>query len=162
MKSRAVVLEQFNRPLAVREFDLPPAPDGGMIVECGFGGICGTDLHLSAGHLPIPVPLVLGHEGLGVVRELGAGTTLDATGAGLKPGDTVMWASSIACGTCVPCRLHREPTLCENRRTYGVNRSIVDGSELSERTPTVSTGAQVRAGNAVDPSPPRFDTPVAV
>lgn len=128
---RAVVLEEFGRPLSLREFAIPPAPDGGMIVACGHGGVCGTDLHLCQGHLAIPTPLVLGHEGLGVVRELGPGTHQDATGAELAPGDAVMWASSIACGVCPPCRLHREPTLCENRRTYGVNRSLADGPELA-------------------------------
>ncbi|MEU7041081.1 alcohol dehydrogenase catalytic domain-containing protein [Streptomyces varsoviensis] len=128
---RAVVLESFGRPLALRTFDLPAPPDGGMVVACTYGGICGTDLHLQQGHLAIPTPLVLGHEGIGVVRELGAGAARDATGAELRPGDTVMWASSIACGRCVPCRLHREPTLCENRRTYGVNRSVEQGPALS-------------------------------
>ncbi|MBX7464466.1 zinc-binding dehydrogenase [Streptomyces sp. MAG02] len=128
---RAVVLEEFNAPLKLREFALPPAPDGGMIVACGYGGVCGTDLHLRQGHLDIPVPLVLGHEGLGVIEELGAGTHRDATGAPLAAGDTVMWASSIACGVCPPCRLHREPTLCEQRRTYGVNRAVDSGPELS-------------------------------
>ncbi|OKJ37233.1 zinc-binding dehydrogenase [Streptomyces sp. CB01580] len=128
---RAVVLEEFNASPRLREFPLPQAPDGGVIVACGYGGICGTDLHLQQGHLDIPTPLVLGHEGLGVVRELGAGTRHDATGAPLAAGDTVMWASSIACGVCPPCRLHREPTLCERRRTYGVNRALADGPELS-------------------------------
>lgn len=70
---RAVVLEEFGRPPRLREFPLPPAPAGGMVVACGYGGICGTDLHLQQGHLDIPVPLVLGHEGLGVIRELGDG-----------------------------------------------------------------------------------------
>ncbi|WP_407552383.1 zinc-binding dehydrogenase [Streptomyces sp. Pv4-95] len=128
---RAVVLEEFGQPLRLRTFGLPPAPDGGMVVACGYGGICGTDLHLRQGHLDIPVPLVLGHEGLGVISELGSWAHQDATGAPLAEGDTVMWASSIACGVCPPCRLHREPTLCENRRTYGVNRSLADGPELS-------------------------------
>ncbi|MFG2889743.1 zinc-binding dehydrogenase [Streptomyces sp. NPDC048248] len=128
---RAVVLEEFGKPLRLRTFGLPQAPDGGMVVACGYGGICGTDLHLRQGHLDIPVPLVLGHEGLGVIDELGPGAHRDATGAPVAEGDTVMWASSIACGVCPPCRLHREPTLCENRRTYGVNRSLADGPELS-------------------------------
>ncbi|MGW1194622.1 zinc-binding dehydrogenase [Streptomyces sp. NPDC002536] len=128
---KAVVLEEFGEPLALREFGIPQAPAGGMVVACGYGGICGTDLHLQQGHLPIPTPLVLGHEGYGVIRELGAGEHRDATGAPLAEGDAVMWASSIACGECPPCRLHREPTLCENRRTYGVNRPLTDGAELS-------------------------------
>ncbi|MER7754245.1 alcohol dehydrogenase catalytic domain-containing protein [Kitasatospora sp. NPDC097643] len=131
-RGKAVVLEEFGKPLALREYEVPAAPAGGMVVACRHGGICGTDLHLQQGHLPIPTPLVLGHEGLGTVHELGAGAPAhDATGAALRTGDTVMWASSIACGSCVPCRLHREPTLCENRRTYGVNRSTTDGPELS-------------------------------
>jgi len=41
-----------------------------------------------------------------------------------------MWASSIACGVCVPCQVYREPTLCEARQTYGVNRTLSDGSGL--------------------------------
>jgi threonine dehydrogenase-like Zn-dependent dehydrogenase len=129
--SRAVVLESFNEPLALRAFTVPAAPDGGLVVACRHGGICGTDLHLRQGHLAIPTPLVLGHEGLGTVHELGAGTTRDALGEPMQPGDTVMWASSIACGTCPPCRLHREPTLCENRRTYGVNRPVGEEPALS-------------------------------
>lgn len=135
---RAVVLEEVGRPSVVREFPIPPAPAGGAVVACGYGGVCGTDLHLQQGHLAVPTPLVLGHEGLGTLRALGdapAGdgpaSAVDATGAPLAVGDTVMWASSIACGTCPPCRLHREPTLCENRRTYGVNRSLTDGPALS-------------------------------
>lgn len=120
--SRAVVLDRFGHPPTVREFPVPAAPPGGMIVAVRYGGVCGTDLHLQQGHLDVPVPLVLGHEGLGIVHELGAGTTRDTSGAPLRVGDTVMWASSIACGSCVPCLAHREPTLCENRRTYGVNR----------------------------------------
>lgn len=126
LTSYAVVLERFCEPLAVREFPVPSPPEFGMVIATRYGGICGTDLHLHRGHLDVPVPLVLGHEGIGVVHELGEGTTTDSQGSSLRPGDQVMWASSIACGTCMPCMAHREPTLCENRRTYGVNRSIVD------------------------------------
>src|SRR5205814_8739805 len=55
----------------------------------------------------------------------------DANGAHLRRGDAVMWASSIACGRCVPCRMHREPTLCKHRRTYGVNRPTREEPALS-------------------------------
>ncbi|MDI5961339.1 zinc-binding dehydrogenase [Streptantibioticus silvisoli] len=129
--SRAIVLKDFDTPPAEAEFPVGPPPVGGMTVACRYGGICGTDLHLAKGHLDVPVPLVLGHEGLGVVHELGEGTTHDVNGRALAPGDTVMWASSIACGRCHPCHELREPTLCENRRTYGVNRSLTGESPLA-------------------------------
>jgi threonine dehydrogenase-like Zn-dependent dehydrogenase len=130
-RSRAVVLTDFGRTPTVTEFDTPTPPPGGMVVACRYGGICGTDLHLIKGHLDVPTPLVLGHEGLGVVHELGKGTTHDVNGRPLWVGDPVMWASSIACGRCHPCQQLREPTLCERRRTYGVNRPTTAGSPLS-------------------------------
>lgn len=130
-RGRAVVLERFGEPPVQRTFEVPPPTAGEMVVAGRYGGICGTDVHLQQGHLPIPTPLVLGHEGLGVVSELGPGAGVDANGAPIRPGDAVMWASSISCGRCRPCRQHREPTLCENRRTYGVNRPIAEPPALS-------------------------------
>lgn len=131
-RSRAVVLRAFGEPLAIEEFELPSATEAGaMIVASRYGGVCGTDLHLQQGHLQVPTPLVLGHEGLGTVQELGPGAAHDTNGAPLHPGDPIMWASSISCGHCVPCRMHGDPTLCENRQTYGVNRPTTAGPALS-------------------------------
>ncbi|MCK9879087.1 alcohol dehydrogenase catalytic domain-containing protein [Frankia sp. Ag45/Mut15] len=130
-RARAAVLAEFGRDLKLHEFPVPAAPVGGLVVAVEYGGVCGTDLHLRQGRLDVPVPLVLGHEGLGVVHEIGPGGGADALGAPLDPGDRVMWASSIACGECVPCRSYREPTLCTRRHTYGVNRSTADEPALS-------------------------------
>jgi threonine dehydrogenase-like Zn-dependent dehydrogenase len=128
--ARAVVLKDFTSPPAVSRFDVPPPPPGGLTVACAYGGICGTDLHLARGHLEVPAPLVLGHEGLGTVHELGEGTVHDANGYPLAAGDTVTWASSISCGRCHACQISREPTLCRDRRTYGVNRPTTEKSPL--------------------------------
>jgi D-arabinose 1-dehydrogenase-like Zn-dependent alcohol dehydrogenase len=73
LRSRAVVLRTFGNALAMEEFDVPPAEEGATVVGIDYGGVCGTDLHLQLGHLDVPTPLVLGHEGLGTVHELGAG-----------------------------------------------------------------------------------------
>ncbi len=62
---------------------------------------------------------------------LGEGTARDSNGDPLHEGDTVMWASSISCGRCHACHELREPTLCGNRRTYGVNRRSSANSPLS-------------------------------
>lgn len=139
--SRAVVLERFGEPLALRTLAVPPAPRHGLVVACHYGGICGTDLHLQQGHLDVPTPLVLGHEGLGAVHELGTELDRDSHGVPLRPGDVVMWASSIACGRCAPCRQYREPTLCEHRRTYGVNRPIArTPGALPDEAPDETSG----------------------
>jgi threonine dehydrogenase-like Zn-dependent dehydrogenase len=131
-RSRAIVLGAFGEPLTIEEFELPPVTEAGsMIVASDYGGVCGTDLHLQQGHLDVPTPLVLGHEGLGRVQQLGPDTTHDTNGTPLRPGDTVMWASSISCGRCVPCRVHGDPMLCESRATYGVNRPTTDAPALS-------------------------------
>jgi threonine dehydrogenase-like Zn-dependent dehydrogenase len=130
-RSRAVVLRRFGEPLVLEEFDVPPAPDGGLVVASTYGGICGTDIHLQRGHLDVPTPLVLGHEGLGVVHELGPNAHRDINGEQLREGDRVMWASSISCGRCSSCVVHKEPTLCKNRLTYGVNRPTTSEPALS-------------------------------
>jgi threonine dehydrogenase-like Zn-dependent dehydrogenase len=126
-----VVLRRFGEPLLLDEFDVPPVPEAGLVVASTYGGICGTDVHLQRGHLNVPTPLVLGHEGLGVVQELGPQMQRDVNGEPLREGDRVMWASSIACGRCRPCVVHHEPTLCMNRQTYGVNRPTTDEPALS-------------------------------
>lgn len=131
-RSRAVVLRAFCEPLAIEEFELPATKEAGaMIVASRYGGVCGTDLHLQRGHLKVATPLVLGHEGLGTVHELGPGGASDVNGAPLRPGDPVMWASSISCGHCIPCLMHGDATLCENRQTYGVTRPTAAAPALS-------------------------------
>jgi D-arabinose 1-dehydrogenase-like Zn-dependent alcohol dehydrogenase len=69
---------------------VPPAGEGAIVAAVDCGGVCGTDLHLQRGHLDVPTPLLLGHEGLGTVHELGRGVDRDANGAALRPGDRVM------------------------------------------------------------------------
>jgi threonine dehydrogenase-like Zn-dependent dehydrogenase len=154
-----VVLRTFGEPLVVDEFVVPPADEGALVVGVDYGGVCGTDLHLQRGHLNVPTPLVLGHEGLGIVHELGRGVERDATGVVLRPGDRVMWASSIACGRCVPCRLHGDSTLCETRLTYGVNRPTSAGPALSGAW---AEYVYLRNGTAVVKVPDAIDSVAAM
>lgn len=131
LTSRAAVLTEFGKDIAIETFEVPAPPVNGAIVEISYAGICGTDLHLQKGHLPILTPLVLGHEGLGRIHRLHPSLNTDAKGTQIKSGDIVMWASSISCGHCEACSIWREPTLCDHRKTYGVNRSTATDEPLS-------------------------------
>lgn len=119
--ARAAVLASFDTPFEVRDLEVGRPDEGGAIVSVTHGGICGTDLHLQHGRLPVPLPLVFGHEGVGRIEEL-HGEVADASGARLEVGDHVTWASSIPCGSCRACRVDGQRTLCPARRIYGINQ----------------------------------------
>jgi threonine dehydrogenase-like Zn-dependent dehydrogenase len=121
-RSRAVVLREFGAQLDLAEFEVPEPGPGAAVVAVELGGICGTDAHLQRGHLPMPLPVVLGHEAVGRVIGLGDGLDRDVLGQPIAPGDLVTWASSIACGRCHWCLREQEPTLCADRAVYGINR----------------------------------------
>ena len=119
--ARASVLEQFNAPLALREFSLPTKCDpGAALVRTEMAGICGTDVHLWKGQLPIALPIILGHETVGRIERLGEGLERDWTGQSLKTGDRVTWTSSSSCGECYYCAETGQPTRCPQRRAYGI------------------------------------------
>jgi threonine dehydrogenase-like Zn-dependent dehydrogenase len=119
--AKASVLEAFKAPLQVREYPLPEKLEAGAaLVRTEMAGICGTDVHLWKGELPISLPVILGHETVGVIERLGAGLEMDWTGAPLKVGDRVTWNSAISCGQCFYCAEKKQPTRCPHRRAYGI------------------------------------------
>jgi threonine dehydrogenase-like Zn-dependent dehydrogenase len=150
----AVVLPGVGEPLELRPVEIrePGAGDVGVRVE--HGGVCGTDLHIHQGQLEVPMPLVLGHEGIGVVEAAGPRAAC-VDGTAPAAGERVMWASSISCGRCWQCRVASEPTLCTDRRTYGVNRAVAEpggpGGSWSERMRLVEGTAVVAVPEGVDP-----------
>ena len=118
---KAVILDQFKAPLKLREYPLPERLDAGAaLVQTEMAGICGTDVHLWQGELPIKLPVILGHETVGRIQKLGAGLTKDWSGQPLKVGDRVTWNSAISCGKCYYCADKRQPTRCPERRAYGI------------------------------------------
>lgn len=119
--ARAAVMTAFRRPIELREYPLPTALEpGDVLVRIELAGICGTDVHLHAGQLEVPLPLIMGHESVGRVAAMG-GAVRDWLGRPLVAGDRVAWTAGRACGTCRYCRLHRLPSRCQNRKAYGVN-----------------------------------------
>ena len=119
--ARASVLEQFKAPLVLRNYEVPSQLEpGAALVRTEMAGICGTDVHLWKGELPITLPIILGHETVGRIEKLGEGVEKDWTGQSLSVGDRVTWNPSAACGTCYYCAEKRQPTRCTSRRAYGI------------------------------------------
>lgn len=129
--ARGVVLRAFNEALTLEEAPVPEPGEGAIVARIELGGVCGTDVHLHHGNLPIPTPVILGHEAVGRVWKLGAGVTTDFTGEPLREGDRITWASNIPCGRCHWCVVEKERTLCENRKVYGINQRFDEGPRLS-------------------------------
>tara|TARA_R110002096_G_scaffold273422_3_gene467227 strand:- start:18298 stop:19410 length:1113 start_codon:yes stop_codon:yes gene_type:complete len=106
MKALAAVLHQSGKPLSVEEVEvLPPGP-GEVQVRIKAAGVCHSDLHVIKGDLPMPTPIIPGHEGAGIVEAVGKGVTEVAEGDHVLP----MWRMS--CGRCEYC-LGGKPALCD-------------------------------------------------
>lgn len=116
---RCVVLGTPNKPLELHELRVPAPGPGGVVARVSFGGVCGTDVHLWHGEYPLPYPIVLGHEGIGVLEDLGAGVTHDHAGASVKKGDAIYWCPIAACHRCYYCTVVKDFTACENASWFG-------------------------------------------
>jgi len=120
--SKAAVLRAYQQDLEIRDYPLPSSVGPGeAMIRVEMAGICGTDVHLWKGELPVPLPVILGHESAGRLEVLGEGLTHDWRGHPLSPGDRVTWASSVVCGECFYCRIKRQPTRCVGRKAYGIS-----------------------------------------
>lgn len=116
--SRRAYIERPNEPIGFAELELPPAPPGGAIVAIEYGGVCGSDVHVWRGARPLAGPLVLGHEGIGTIAELGEGARTDYAGAPVAVGDRVYLAPQRPCHRCHACTVENEFAACEHRDEY--------------------------------------------
>lgn len=124
-------LTAFGEPLEQVRYEPVGAEPGAIVADVTHAGVCGTDMHLQQGRMQIPLPVILGHEAVGVVRELGDGVTADALGQPLAVGDAISWMSNIPCGECFYCSTENQPSLCESRKVYGINQSSGQWPHLS-------------------------------
>jgi L-iditol 2-dehydrogenase len=120
IRGKASILDGPDGAFAVAEAEVPdPHPDG-LLVRQELCGVCATDAYVYRGGLPgVTFPLVLGHETVGVVERLGANVDADSTGRPISAGDRVYIQPGMTCRQCVFCLVHKQPTLCLNRRGYG-------------------------------------------
>ena len=157
-KMKAAVVRAFGMPLDVCEVDKPKVKSGEIVVKVMASGVCHTDLHAATGDWPIKPtpPFIPGHEGAGVVAEVGAGVK------SVKEGDRVgvPWLYS-ACGYCKHCVGGWE-TLCIDQQNagYSVNGGfadyvlanpeyvghIPDGLEFAPAAPVLCAGVTVYKG----------------
>lgn len=122
--AQASVLVAFNEPLALENYPISDKQEpGSALVRTEMAGICGTDVHLWKGELPIQLPVILGHETVGRIERLGAGLHRDWSGQELKVGDRVTWTSTTSCGSCYYCAEKNQPTRCPERKAYGIGYS---------------------------------------
>jgi len=129
--ARAAVLTAWQAPLEIRTFPVAgELASGEALVRVEMAGICGTDVHLWLGQLPIPLPVIMGHESTGVIEKVGPNIEKDWRGQPLREGDRVAWASSLVCGECFYCREKRQPTRCLHRKAYGISYCADDAPHL--------------------------------
>ena len=104
-KAKAALCREHNKPVTVEEIAVDAPKRGEVTVKLGACGVCHSDLSAINGTIALPLPLVLGHEGAGVVEQVGEGVS------DLAPGDHVIFSFIYMCGKCRFCSMGR-PVLC--------------------------------------------------
>jgi S-(hydroxymethyl)glutathione dehydrogenase/alcohol dehydrogenase len=132
MKTRAAVAWEAGKPLTIETIEIGGPKAGEVLIEVMATGICHTDAYTLSGlDSEGKFPAILGHEGAGIVREVGAGVTT------LKPGDHVIPLYTPECRQCKSC-LSRRTNLCTSIRSTqgqglmpdGTSRFSCDGGEV--------------------------------
>ncbi len=129
MKTQASVLYEMGKPapyassqpLVIEDLELAAPGEGEVLVEVVGAGLCHSDLSVIDGSRPRVMPMVLGHEASGIVREVGPGVH------DLKPDDHVVFSFVPVCGHCLPCATGR-PALCENGAAANTNGTLLTGA----------------------------------
>jgi NDMA-dependent alcohol dehydrogenase len=106
MRTKAAILWELGKDWSVEEIELDPPGQGEVLVKLAASGMCHSDEHLVTGDLPFALPIVGGHEGAGIVEEVGPGVTT------LVPGDRVVFGFIPACGRCPSCSTGHQ-NLCD-------------------------------------------------
>ncbi|HVL57141.1 MAG TPA: Zn-dependent alcohol dehydrogenase [Burkholderiaceae bacterium] len=125
MKFRAAVLHRVDTPLQIETVELDRLGPGDVLIRNHASGLCHTDLEVIQGSLAYPMPIVLGHEGAGIVEAVGDAVTC------VKPGDAVVASWNPHCGHCFYCERDL-PILCEPFTRHQPAGHLLDGqSRLS-------------------------------
>jgi S-(hydroxymethyl)glutathione dehydrogenase / alcohol dehydrogenase len=126
MKFKAAVLNKVGAPLTIEELEMQPLQAGDVLVRVRASGLCHTDLEVIQGSLAYPMPIVLGHEGAGVVEAVGPGVSR------VRPGDHVILSWNPHCGQCFYCERDL-PILCEPFSRHQPQGHLLDGTSRMRR-----------------------------
>jgi S-(hydroxymethyl)glutathione dehydrogenase/alcohol dehydrogenase len=126
MRIKAAVLYGANQPFKVEELELDPPGPGEVLVKMVATGVCHSDLHVVTGDLQRPFPVVLGHEGAGIIEALGPGVTAVAV------GDHVVLTYLPACGKCRWCHTG-QPNMCDLGALLRTGRMLDGTARLHTR-----------------------------
>lgn len=121
MDFQAAVLPAVGAPLTVETVKLERIGPTDVVIRNRASGLCHTDLEVIEGSLSYPVPIVLGHEGAGVVEEVGRQVTQ------VRPGDHVVASWNPFCGDCFYC-IRGMPILCEPFTLHQPQGNLLDGT----------------------------------
>ena len=132
-RATAAILREEGKPLSVETVELAPLAGHEVLVEIAGVGVCHTDISAADGMVPLPLPAVLGHEGAGVVRAVGAEVTAVA------PGDHVVLSFAF-CDECDTCT-RKTPAYCDLFAPLNYFGERLDG------TVTMHAGAEDIHGN---------------
>src|SRR5207344_1781641 len=132
MKTKAAVVYDPGKRIEIEELDLDGPKDGEVLIRYTHAGLCHSDIHIAHGDLPARLPMVLGHEGAGIIEEIGAGVTR------VKPGDHVVLSFIPNCGVCRYCATGRQ-SICD------MGATILEGYLPGERFPITGPRGQYGA-----------------
>jgi Zn-dependent alcohol dehydrogenase len=105
-QSKAVLCREWNKPVVVETIEVESPRRGEVMIQIGACGVCHSDLSATNGTIPLPPPLVLGHEAAGRICEVGEGVN------DIAVGDTVVVSWIPTCGKCRYCVMGK-PQLCD-------------------------------------------------
>lgn len=126
--TQAAVIDAPGAAFALDDVELDQPRPNELLIEMTASGICHTDLTVGAGHIPFPLPGVLGHEGTGIVRAVGSAVTRAV------PGDTVVMTFT-SCGRCTSCR-SAHPAYC----TTWIPQNLIGGKRADGTSPISRAG----------------------
>ena len=109
-----------SKPIHIEEIELDPPQQGEVLIQIKAASLCHSDLSVINGSRPRPLPMALGHEASGIVKEVGPDVVR------FKPGDKVICVFVPSCGHCIPCAEGR-PALCEPGAKANADGTLLGG-----------------------------------